>query len=344
MIKKFMVAFIVTIGLVLGGCGDDTGERRLETQGMLDDGNYDGVISSLEGTATTSNDYIKLGLAYMGKAGFGIPDVIDMILEDDESDGDAFSEFVKDTQAKKTPTSISNLRKSTKNYRKALGNTECNATNLSDSSKNVCLYLGLGETVKSATAITYLVDDIEALTEDSIEDPKLKASACAMMYAFDKNQMDSECTAKEDGNITFANERTYKKLTITADSEDFDFLITDLNQTAITDGYCTVTDFSTRVNAKASELYYVCPLNESKDADDEITTVNVLLDALNNGTDAITASATEDMKKDIDEFKCDLFLGTYNEYSETCSNDVGPIDLSQELDLADIVGYLGTKD
>ena len=48
MIKKIIATSSVAVALILSGCGDSSdGESQLETQQMLDNRNFDGVIAKL---------------------------------------------------------------------------------------------------------------------------------------------------------------------------------------------------------------------------------------------------------------------------------------------------------
>ena len=116
---------------------------------------------------------------------------------------------------------------------------------------------------------------------------------------------------------------------------------TTSKQTIITDGYCTADSFSTRVedyNATADLVLHACPLNEDP-VSDELTTVGVLVDILNEGIDSIGAAVTEDIQVDIDEFKCELVEGVYDENSGVCNG----ADITQDISEQDIIDYLNAQ-
>ena len=85
---------------------------------------------------------------------------------------------------------------------------------------------------------------------------------------------------------------------------------------------------------------YACPVNEERDAEDELATLDVLVDVLNGGLDSVMGVASEDMEEDIDEFKCEILGGSYDEHSG-CSN--GTINLSDEISEQAVIDYLNSQ-
>ncbi len=354
MIKSIMIATLVVTTLIFSGCGDSEGEARLETQQMLDSGNYSGVISKLDSREVKSDeDNLLLGAAYMGKAGLSLSDIIEIVMDSGDSDNGSFATFVDGVAGKRSATALQDLQKSTQYYRDVIGEKckEANDSNLtlSDSQKDVCLFIGLTETMKAATTISYIADDVSALGNDSnVTDPKLQASACAMQYAFDgdaTNINPVKCSVIVIGDYKFASGTIYEEIEVKElnTTKAFNYLLTGSStpkSTVITDGYCSLDSFVPRVEDKNSTDYdslsfHVCPVNEDSNAT-EITTEEVLVDALNNGTDSIGVAADEDMQEDIDEFKCEVLNGVYS--NKSCS-----VSLNQDVTNQDVVDYLNNK-
>ena len=342
MVKKILISSLCSAMILLSGCGDSEGEERLSIQQMLDDGNYVGVISALESSADSDDDYMALGAAYMGKAGVSLANIVSAMASTDDSSDDGFATFVNSIADISTPSALIDLGKSVENYRVVVG--DCTSSNLSDAAKDICLFIGLGATTRTAVTIDNLVGDISKFTDDNLVDDKLKAAACAMQYAFDgrnDSNVDASCTSlveSADVNFTTIN-KIYTPLTVTVDSVDYHHLLTSANQTVLTSAYCTANSFS-RVddyNATATPPLYACPVNENQDEDD-LTTAGVLVDIFNEGMDAISAAATEDIQEDVDEFKCEILDGSYDEF-----NGCIGADINQDISEVNIIDYLNSK-
>ena len=333
MVKKILAGSFFSAMLLLGGCGDSEGEDRLSIQQMLDDGDYSGVIAALESSATSDNDYIALGAAYMGKAGVSLTNIVSAMDANDDVSDDGFATFVNSIADISTPSALIDLGKSADNYKKVIG--DCSASNLSDSAKDICLYIGLGATTKTAVTIDNLVGNISTFADDSVSDDKLTASICAMQYALD-GSMGTECTIVEDADVNFTTiNKIYKPLTV---NTEYHYLMTtdDSNQTVLTNGYCSADSFTPRVDDYNVTLY-ACPINEDPTAD-ELTTTGVLVDILNEGMDAVAAAVTEDIQEDVDEFKCEILGGTYDEDSGCSGADIA-LDITEE----NIINYLDSQ-
>jgi hypothetical protein len=342
---------LVSAVLLFSGCGDSTseGESRLETQQMLDDGDYVGVIAKLESIASSYEDYILLGSAYMGKAGLSLTDIISAIATDNNS-SDSFSGFVGSIASRSSSTAITDLSKAKVNYKNVVGEmcADVNAT-LNDSQKDICLYIGLSSTSQAAVSIDLLADDINAFGNDNADpDNKLTASICAMNYAIDGNYSTVDCNLTQLGSdITFTDtNRTYTPFTMSViadtNATPYYYLKTDANKTALTKGFCTLDDFATRVddyNATITPSLYACPVNEDKNSED-ITSLGILTTALNEGVSSTGASASEETQADVDEFKCNVLGGNYLAPNCQDKNTNAVIDLTQTISEADVIKYL----
>lgn len=343
MVERIFFSSILSAMLLLSGCGDSEGESRLSIQLMLDEGDYSGVISALESSANSNDDYIALGAAYMGKAGVSLTNIVSaMASNDNNTSDDGFATFVNSIADISTPTALTDLGKSADNYKMVVG--DCASPTLSDSAKDICLYIGLGATTRTAVTIDNLVGDISTFADDTISDDKLTASICAMGYALNGTD-DGTCdfTPSADVNFTVIN-KVYTPLVVTVNADinstEYHYLMTtdDSNQTVLTNGYCTETDFSTRVDDyNLTTAPYACPINEDPTAD-ELTTASVLVDILNEGMDAIGAAVTDDIQEDVDEFKCEILNGTYDEF-----NGCLGADITQDISEENIIDYLNTQ-
>ena len=337
MIRSLLTVSLVTAALLFSGCGDSKGEDRLEAQQMLDKGDYTGLIQKLESSdSLTDEENIALATAYMGKAGLSFSDLIVIVSdsnkdEDDGSDSDGFASFVTKISENGSSTAIIDLGKSVDRYEMVVGDicgeNEQNSL-LTNTQKDICLFTGLVQTMRAATSISYLTDDISNFGSEN--DNKLQASTCAMQYASGVT-VNAECTAVDTGTVTFSvTEKTYNGLSVIVNGTSYDYLITTdeaLNNTIITDGYCTNSDFSTRSNEKFTGSY-ICPINEVN-GEKELTTLNVLVDAINGGTDSIAsafASEDSDISEDIEEFKVEIKDGE-----------------SGDVTTADIIAYLNSN-
>lgn len=337
MIKKILTVSTVTAMLLLSGCGDSEGEARLNTQHLLDKGDWDGVITTLENSDTnlSEEDNLLLASAYMGKAGLNLSSFIEIVSDsadnaDNADNDDALASLIDGVGKKTTDTALSNLKTASNYYAKVVNVDECNSDdNLTDTQKDICLYMGLSETMKVATTINYIADDVNVLLKDNNNtgsDPKLEASTCAMQYAYD-GKMDSECTITNNDELTFENNITYPSFLVIVEGNKFEYLSTKLddehNTTLVTNGFCKLDDFTTRVDIKPDKNYHVCPIESESD----ITIANVLVDALNNGTNTIVAVADDEMKEDIEEFRNDVL-------------DANHKNKGEDITVEDIIAYL----
>jgi len=344
MLKKIVTSALLCSALLLSGCGDNEAEDVLQTEQDIDKGNYEAIIAKYEGVASTNEEYMALAAAYMQKAGLGLADLMVVISDSTEDENsDAFAAFVKSVKASSSRTALRDLEKSSLNYKEVVEN--CNDANLSSSQQDACLYRGLAQTLKAASTIGYITGSIENFGSGLESDNRLTSTACAMEYALTNSYDTSKCALTTGLTpITFDSNVTYNSIVMTVNAEEFEHLIRDINgtkRTAITDGYCTTDDFSTRVEDKNASTYnpstfHVCPVTESAE-DDEITTEGLIVDALNDGVEAISGVATDDMQGDIDEFKCEVLGGNYNEYSG-CS-----VSLSSDVSTQQVINYLETN-
>ncbi|MEA1891729.1 MAG: hypothetical protein U9N33_03360 [Campylobacterota bacterium] len=321
MIKYLLSISLISIVLLFSGCGDDEGEKRLATQQNLDSGNYAGVIAELDNRAVkVDSDNAALAAAYMGNAGMSIPQVIDIVsLTADE--GDKFANFINSISKRSSISAYRDVGRATGYYKAVIGDI-CKINlidSLSDYEKDACLFIGLSYISRVAVMVDMMMENVSAISENGVEDKKLKASVCALQYSLSGSRetyVASECR----GNITeypdvrfTQNEMVYTPLVVSLD-KDYHYLLTDLvaqtgtKVVVAAKGYCSAEDFSTRYIPQMGEQYikpsnyYACPANESKD----ITVVDTLADIFNEGLEAVGVSDHTDIKESIEKFKAEI--------------------------------------
>jgi len=330
--KKSMVMFLsLIVSIFFIGCGDESSTTcRIDVQKAIDEGNYDTAIDKLNGgcggSYSASDLNYNLGVAYMGKSGFGVSEVINMILKSDEDD-EAFNGFTRSVSKNSKSGSIASLIKA-KDYLLASANfnsSQCSSVGGGDDERvlNACFYVGFSGTLLTANTITKLTKNIDGLL-DAIDDNKsqdvpldMNATLNALDWASDGN------TSTPPTKIipVTINGTNYQHLEVHGGGKVFyrlaDKDAPDSNSsTILTDGYCDVNgskdpcngienpDGSIDTSATNAGSCYACPVMLD---DEAITTTQALVDSLNSGFDSITAvtSVTDDseVQKSVDEYK-----------------------------------------
>jgi len=342
MMKKIVMASLLGLSILVAGCGssDSEGESRLETQQMLDNGNYIGVIAKLEDGADSTSDYLSLAAAYMGKAGFSLASIIGIVASSaDSNNSNAFATFIENSNEQSNSQSLNDLKTAVKYYQDVLGD-KCADENqtLSSSESDICLYVGLSKITQTTVAVSYITDDVSVLSDNNgSSDYKLKASTCAMQYAFDGNTTsNTSCAFGPESNVTFTQSgKTYGDINITVDgNQTFEYLIsgtTNPRSTVLTNGLCTLSDFTTRVDDSNDSNYHVCPVNETNTTT-ETTTEETLLNGLNGGIDTVGLAVSDDVKDDVDKFRSDVLAANNREN-----------DANTTVTREDIIKYLNDK-
>ncbi|MCX6077595.1 MAG: hypothetical protein NTW78_12030 [Campylobacterales bacterium] len=311
MIKKAFVASLLTASMLLIGCGDSGGESRLSAQDMLDSGNYAGVVAKLEGRAVTNADRLSLAAAYMGKAGLGFADVTAVIANSNANGGDGFANFIQRIKTQSSNTALADLGKAIDNYKLVVDGACSNPIAITDSQKDICLFIGLSSSMKAAKTLSYL-GDVTNFGANA-NDNQLTASACAMQYAYNGVQL-AGCTITTSSKITFTDtNRTYTPLQAIVNAHEFEYLMTEplagtnIKQTALTDGYCKLNDINT-VDANKTAGAYVCPVNKSANTA-ELTAANVLVDVLNDSFNSVVAAVggtDSSIATDIEKYRTEI--------------------------------------
>jgi hypothetical protein len=309
MLKKIVSVAVFAAVLMFSGCsGDGDGESRLDAQNELDKGNYEKVISMLEPTdaSTTPEEYNLLASAYMGKAGFTLADIVQLMDESSDSNSDGFAAFSSSIAKAKSSTALQDLDKASDYYDMVLGSKTCTDISLTSTQKDICFFKGLSALVKTGTTLSYL-GDLTNFGSGEGSDDKLTASTCAMNYALDGTYDNTKCTLTTGSDVTFTvTEKTYNAFSMSVNGTPYYYLQTigkTPDSTIITDGYCKV-DFTSCATPNNTDCY-ACPVNQTK-GEEDIAITTVLLDLLNNDVDAIGAAGGDDTTQDVEEFKRDV--------------------------------------
>jgi len=322
---------------------------KQEIDHLLSEKKYTEVINKLKDSATSKDEYLALGKAYMGASGLSLSTVIDDILKASDANGSALMDFIdmSAAQTKENNNSLEYLNKATDYYMMVIGD-KCDDANetstLTQMEQEVCTYKGLAQTVESVTTINYLL---------GYEKDSQKASACAMQYAFNKRE-ESGCEITPKGDLTFIqSNQTYKSIDIVVENNHFEYLlkydkVTGVDEVVVTDGYCSLESFDPRVDDKIDtrykESFHVCPVhlvNHDKSyithsLTDGIsyTTKEGIVNAFNDGTHSILVGDINNtlLKEKVKEFK--------NEIIQTRQNG----DEDNEIKTEDIVTFFQEQD
>ncbi len=337
--NKIFSGLLLSIPLVFSGCYEIQNSENLNSSTTIlkQSNDYDVVISDLEGKADSVEEYMLLAAAYMSRSGLSLDEVIQTICDSSSDSDSPFMAFIESVNfaTKGCSTALEDVNKATDYHMLVIGDKCENPSLLSDFEKDVCLYKGLTQTMEAANTINYMSGDSSTIGDGV--DNKLKASSCAMQYAF--NGVIDDCSISEVDSITFSqSSKKYDRIAVYTNGEEFEYLLTrnsinNRRELVVTNGFCTLTDFSTRDNFSTStEKYYACPITTNAN-EDEITTTNSLIDSLNKGTETIIA---------VGENHLDL-VNTINQFKEEI-HTIDKDDVTKDLiDVNGMVNYLNTK-
>jgi len=341
MYRKYVITSLVALSLLLSGCGDESDTTcRIDVQNALDDGEFDKAIALMEGSCAAAYEESDLNLnlatAYMGKSGFGVSDVVAMIIDANDNSSDALTSFTVAVDENKEPNSLPMLDRSNSYYLASIaeGNLttaedlcSVEALDATDDSRriNVCLYIGFNETIKAVNTITYLTDDlttlVDSINSDSNATPlDMQASLDALAWSLGQSIPNGSDINATDVNISGVS---YAHLAVSNPSDSgllFYRLAKSstpgaINSTVITDGYCDINgnkenclnmeDNETGAIINPISGCYACPV--AFDSTDGGSISALLVDALNNGVDTVVAVTDDpDITETINDFKADL--------------------------------------
>jgi hypothetical protein len=342
MYKKVLATSMVAASLFFAGCGEDSTGCRFEIQQDLDQARFDDAIDKLDGscatTYTASDRYFNLATAYMGKAGFGAIDVVKIVLDANDTDGNAFSSFTRSVSDNINDDSLSFLKKS-QNYFLLSVNPEnnaskdvCSDTNTTDNNttdsrvENACFYVGFNQTFQATTAITYLTNDVDTLVK-ALDDTNTTATTPLDMEV----SLDALAWAT-DTNNTLPNGSVITPTDVTISGHPYTHLVIDINDsnnvpvtfyrlakssirdvnnsTVITSGYCNADGNKTvcegiedNVTGAITSLNpvngYTCyACPVMMDGNNSQSIADLLVDTLNGGTNTLTTVSDDEEIKD----------------------------------------------
>ncbi|QSZ42959.1 hypothetical protein GJV85_12855 [Sulfurimonas aquatica] len=297
MIKKIVASSLVASALLFSGCGENNAEDRLSAQQALDKGDFSTTISNLESKSVkTTEDYMLLASAYMGKAGLSFTDTVALVSNaNSTNDNKSFANYAKEIEKKKNPETLANLQKAISYYEAITGTSVTAApaykasANPSTTTGDRDLFLSLAYMTKATVVLSYL-GDVQKLGDTTTDDPNILASACAISYVYSTSGLPTYCTrfSITDGGI----DGDYRKISIS-----------DIASTAIY--------YRLKFADPAKKEMLLTDYKDSNTApiliDGNVTTISkALVDTLNNSFDTLATIAPEDMKKDIEEFRKEI--------------------------------------
>jgi len=311
MLKGILVSSVVAATLIFSGCSSDSqGVSRVETQSMLDNGDYQGVISKLGSSSNlTSEQSMQLGSAYMGASGLTLADVTVMLNSStnpqpsaglvgtyaDGGSNDDYLNFLDKLRknAEDHPKVLEYLEKAIAAFNKVLEK--------SDGNTNAKLLAALSRAAKASTSISYL-GDIKELVKNGADD-EMYISACAMIYVYANDKFDQasdkcvDATEAPDNNEGDA----FKEIKVTVTGGYVGRRLTSLDGTdlILSDGYVDAEGNKTTDSANGANSAY--PVG-----DGSITIKDAILDDINSGFDALIDIAPDDLKDDIRDLKNEL--------------------------------------
>lgn len=291
--KKLVALSLVSVVLILSGCGNNEAESRLKAQQALDNGNYASAISTLESkTNKTVEDNMLLASSYMGKAGFSLTDTIAIVgksVSANNVNTDDFANFSKSVADTKDPTTLQNLQSAIFYYNAVSVVTNKSNNGTSNSISTIGdrdLYLGLAYLTKATVAVSYLGDVAKLQSAQNIDNEML-ASACAIVNIYVPSiSLPNGCTSvlrSKSGNYTRVdvildngNGKVFSRL---ANANATELLLTDYSSKELT---------PIQIDAK------------------DVSIKDVLVDTINNAFTLIEKIAPTDVKSDVRKFKNEI--------------------------------------
>ena len=343
MYVKFFSLSLLAATVMFSGCGDDKTACRVDVQKAMDEGRYDDAIADMNGSCrsafTKSDLSMNLAAAYMGKSGYSVSDIVSMFINSDNENGDAFTSFLSSVNEKKRANSLVLLTRANSYYLKAIGkesdtdtNQLCSTYNLDTINDprltNVCLYIGFNDTIKSANTISYLTGDlnktIDSIDNKSGETPDdMQASLDALKWVTDATYFPEAGTIISGPSVVTIADNSFANVHITYEKNGKSKVFYRLakttkrdpsNTTVVTDGYCDrdgnrsvcdgveKDDGSIDMTKAIAASCYACPI--VMDANNTLGVAQLLVDSLNDGSDAITAVSDDpDITNSVTDFK-----------------------------------------
>jgi len=294
MIGKILTISALTAMLLFSGCDNDA-EDRVSTQKMLDSGDFDGVIESLEEKEyRTADDNLKLASAYMDKSNYSLVDLISIISDTKDDSENSFNSFLVGISEDKKEDSLVDLEKAIYYYGEIISAdakiSKYRAVSENTNLETIKLFLGLASLTRTAVVLDYL-GDVTKL-EDSGLDGDLLASSCAMRKVYSNNIQG--CASVEYTGSLDIDGYSYEKMDVVLFGGNgivYHYLANDKKDEMILTNYKTHYD---------STLYPMPVKNET------LTVSNELIDSLNDAFTYIIDAAPDDLKDDIKDYRDEI--------------------------------------
>ncbi|WP_457624624.1 hypothetical protein [Persephonella sp.] len=334
------------------GLSDDSSSEACvyDVVNALDDGNYDYVIQKLSSDITCSGGFtvdegkMNLAAAYVGKAGFSIPDLVNDILKtqtDIDFNNYQYDKFIEVLSTKANISNIQMLHQASSLYREIIA--DCNVQDLTDIQKDACFYRGLVEAAKSSVSLAYSLENVIAwLNPEACEDLNNNSigdngdmEACALEYAINDSCTIPGVSLTQLGFVTFEDGTTYEsiKLVVSSSSpecsnnESYKLIYRDqlYGTVVLTEGYCNVN--REPCDNPDGITCVPCP---AKDVNGNPYTIEeTVLNAIESAANLITevvGNTNTDVKDAVDDFRSEVCAAADNDPT-TCTTE----DLVQYL-------------
>jgi len=355
--KKKITIFLT--GMFIASCGgydgiglsdDGTGEAcRYDIATALDAGNYDYVIQKLSsditcnGGMTEEEGRLNLAAAYVGSAGFTIPDIVNDILQSqidtnfNNLQNYQFDQFLDVLSTRAKPSNITLLEKAAQTYRSVADN--CTAVNLTDIERDACFYRGLVEAARSSISLAFTLDNVNSwLNPGQCEDlngnligDNGDIEACSIEYAVNNSCTISGVNYTSFGNVTFNDGITYESVRFTvkstdpncSDNETYKLIYRSgaVKTVVLTEGYCD-TNYNS-CSAPDGTNCLPCPVLDANG--NPYTIEGTILDAIESAANLITetvGNVNADVQQAVDDFRNEVCTADDNDPTTCTSQDL----------------------
>ena len=325
MLKQIISASVVTVALLLNGCGDSAGENKLEAQHAIDSGDASKAIALLEPVpfadlndtqktaflaSLSDTDKMTLASAYVSKAGVSIMDIVSKL---DTADGETSSfasiadDIIGDANATEVADKVESIDIAIEYY-EAMGDSLISsapsymamraAGNSDITVDGAKLYLGMAYFSKVTMLLSFF-GDVSTLEGSGETDAQFKATEDAIkcIYTGLSNSAHADCSG-----ITIQDVTLYvgsgKRLTINIDGTNYDRFATGQGESFLVANYTRWSDlYASNTNAFIVNNF---PFGTDYKFENEV------LEALNGAYDLILETAPDDVKTDMQENFADI--------------------------------------
>ncbi|WP_457622488.1 hypothetical protein [Persephonella sp.] len=360
--KKITILFA---GAFLASCGgydelglsdDGSGEAcRYDIVAALDAGDYDYVIQKLSsditcnGGMTVEEGNLNLAAAYVGNAGFTIPDIVNDILQSQNTNLSSlqdyqFDQFLDVLSTRAKPSNITLLEKAAQRYRSIAD--ACDSPDLSNIEKDACFYRGLVEAARSSISLAFTLDNVkswidpgkcEDLNGNGVGDNG-EIEACSLEYALNNSCTIPGVNYFSYGNVTFSDGFTYESVRFFVNSTDPDCSDIEsykliyrsgvIETVVLTEGFCD-TDYQSCSTPDGVNCL-PCPVLDAEG--NPYTVEGTILDAIESAANLITetvGNVNADVKQAVDDFRNEVCTAADNDPSTCTSEDLAEYLKSQ---------------